>query len=260
VKLSDHWASGMRTKHGIHVHGFPNAFFVQPTQGANLISNVPHNLTEAARTIALMVQHALANGFKEIEVTREAEDRWVELLLTGAGRMIGSPDCTPATTTMKGATRSGGQAQCRPSGGPDGLLQIYRGLAQQRPVRGTAVPLTSFPIFCLRKGVHNNEPTRHDGNAWVPASAIAQHAATLKALPFRYGDFDISAWFSAPSKCAITSPRWTVWSGPLAEQAPPTVDPSSAASRLNTHAFDCRRQVARPLANMTNRATAASSW
>ena len=42
----------MRTKHGIHVHGFPNAFFVQPTQGANLISNVPHNLTEAAKTIA----------------------------------------------------------------------------------------------------------------------------------------------------------------------------------------------------------------
>ena len=54
VKLSEHWAAGMRTKHGIHVHGFPNAFFVQPTQGANLISNVPHNLTEAARTIAMM--------------------------------------------------------------------------------------------------------------------------------------------------------------------------------------------------------------
>ena len=85
VKLSEHWAQGMRTKHGIHVHGFPNAFFVQPTQGANLISNVPHNLTEAAKTIALMVGHARANGFKEIEVTKEAEDRWIELLLTGAG-------------------------------------------------------------------------------------------------------------------------------------------------------------------------------
>ena len=36
-------------KHGIHVHGFPNAFIVQPTQGANLISNVPHNLTEAGQ-------------------------------------------------------------------------------------------------------------------------------------------------------------------------------------------------------------------
>ena len=43
----------MRSLHGIHVHGFPNVFFVQPTQGANLISNVPHNLTEAGRTIGM---------------------------------------------------------------------------------------------------------------------------------------------------------------------------------------------------------------
>ena len=68
---------------------------MQPTQGANLISNVPHNLTEAAKTIALMIRHARANDFRECEVSGEAEDRWVELLLTGAGRMIGSPDCTP---------------------------------------------------------------------------------------------------------------------------------------------------------------------
>ncbi|MFX9630929.1 hypothetical protein ABTO69_20470, partial [Acinetobacter baumannii] len=34
TKLSDYWAEGMRSKHGIHVHGFPNAFFVQPAQGA----------------------------------------------------------------------------------------------------------------------------------------------------------------------------------------------------------------------------------
>ena len=34
MKLSEAWADGMRSKHGIHVHGFPNLFFVQPTQGA----------------------------------------------------------------------------------------------------------------------------------------------------------------------------------------------------------------------------------
>ena len=28
--LSEDWADGMRTLHGIHVHGFPNVFFVQP--------------------------------------------------------------------------------------------------------------------------------------------------------------------------------------------------------------------------------------
>jgi cation diffusion facilitator CzcD-associated flavoprotein CzcO len=102
AKLSDHWAAGMRTKHGIHVHGFPNAFFVQPTQGANLISNVPHNLTEAARTIAMVVSHARMIGAREIEVTSEAEDRWVELLLTGFGRMIGSQDCTPGYYNNEG--------------------------------------------------------------------------------------------------------------------------------------------------------------
>jgi len=124
VKLSEHWASGMRSKHGIHVHGFPNAFFVQPTQGANLISNVPHNLTEAAKTIALMVRHAQANGFKKIEVSKQAEDSWVELLLTGAGRMIGSPDCTPGYYNNEG--REPGPAAKLSVGHPAGPMAYFR--------------------------------------------------------------------------------------------------------------------------------------
>ena len=103
VRLSSYWANGMRTKHGIHVHGFPNVFIVQPTQGANLISNVPHNLTEAGRTIAMTIKHALDGGFSEVEVTKEAEDAWVELLLTGPGMtMLGSPDCTPGYYNNEG--------------------------------------------------------------------------------------------------------------------------------------------------------------
>ncbi|MDQ3107046.1 MAG: NAD(P)/FAD-dependent oxidoreductase [Actinomycetota bacterium] len=103
VRLSDYWAEGMRTKHGIHVHGFPNMFIVQPTQGANLISNVPHNLTESGRTIAMTIKHAVDNGYDQIEVTKEAEDGWIELLLSGAGTgMIGAPDCTPGYYNNEG--------------------------------------------------------------------------------------------------------------------------------------------------------------
>ncbi len=102
LTLSDAWAGGMRSKHGIHVHGFPNAFFVQPTQGANLISNVPHNLTESGRTIAMTVKHALDQGAKQVEVTKEAEDEWVNLLLTAPGRMMGAPDCTPGYYNNEG--------------------------------------------------------------------------------------------------------------------------------------------------------------
>ncbi|MBI1261889.1 MAG: NAD(P)-binding protein [Rhizobiales bacterium] len=106
LKLSQAWADGMKTKHGIHVHGFPNAFIVQPTQGANLISNVPHNLTEAGATIAAIIKHAVAHDYKEVEVTKEAQDAWVELLLTNAGMMIGSPDCTPGYYNNEGQTPS----------------------------------------------------------------------------------------------------------------------------------------------------------
>jgi cation diffusion facilitator CzcD-associated flavoprotein CzcO len=102
VKISQAWAEGMKTKHGIHVHGFPNLFFVQPTQGANLISNVPHNLTEAGRTIAAIVRAARDRDASEVEVTQTAQEKWVELLLTGPGRMIGSPDCTPGYYNNEG--------------------------------------------------------------------------------------------------------------------------------------------------------------
>ena len=105
--LSEAWRHGMRSLHGMHVHGFPNAFFVQPTQGANLISNVPHNLTEAGRTIGLIVRHAIDTGRKEVEVTQDAQDAWVELLLTGPERMLGSPDCTPGYYNNEGQPQAG---------------------------------------------------------------------------------------------------------------------------------------------------------
>ncbi len=102
VKLSQHWADGMRTKHGIHVHGFPNAFIVQPTQGANLISNIPHNIVDSAKTIAQVVTHARDVKADEVEVTKEAEEAWVELLLTGMGLIIGSQECTPGYYNNEG--------------------------------------------------------------------------------------------------------------------------------------------------------------
>ncbi len=123
-KLSEHWAAGMRTLHGIHVHGFPNAFIVQPTQGANLISNVPHNLTESGRTIATIVKHALDGGHDRVEVTKEAEDAWIELLLTGAGRMLGSPDCTPGYYNNEG--RDPGPAARLAVGYPHGATAYFQ--------------------------------------------------------------------------------------------------------------------------------------
>ena len=128
--LSAHWAQGMRSKHGMHVHGFPNAFFVQPTQGANLISNIPHNLTEAARTIAMLVAHARDLGQYVIEVTDEAERAWVDLMLTSVGRMTQSPDCTPGYYNNEG--QDPGPAARLNVGYPAGATAYFKYLDEWR--------------------------------------------------------------------------------------------------------------------------------
>ncbi|MEO7428469.1 MAG: NAD(P)/FAD-dependent oxidoreductase [Acidimicrobiales bacterium] len=131
VRLSAYWAEGMRTKHGIHVNGFPNLFIVQPTQGANLISNVPHNLTESGKTIAVTIKHALDNGHGEIEVSKEAEDAWIELLLGGPNLgIIGSADCTPGYYNNEG--QAGGIAREWFVGYPAGATAYFQYIDQWR--------------------------------------------------------------------------------------------------------------------------------
>jgi cyclohexanone monooxygenase len=124
VRLSDYWAEGMRTLHGIHVHGFPNLFIVQPTQGANLISNVPHNLTESGKTIALTVKHAVEHDHDRVEATKDAEEAWLELLLSGTPRMLGSPDCTPGYYNNEGQD-PGPKARYN-VGYPHGAMAFFR--------------------------------------------------------------------------------------------------------------------------------------
>ncbi len=124
LKLSEAWAEGMKTRHGVHVHGFPNAFFVQPTQGANLISNVPHNLTEAGKTIATIVKHARDLGAKQVEVTRESQEAWIKLLLTGVGGILGSPDCTPGYYNNEG--RDPGPGAALHVGYPHGAAAYFK--------------------------------------------------------------------------------------------------------------------------------------
>ncbi len=63
---------------------------------------MPHNLTESGKTIAMTVKHALDHGYSQVEVTEEAQEKWVELLLTGMGRMLGAPDCTPGYYNNEG--------------------------------------------------------------------------------------------------------------------------------------------------------------
>jgi len=77
-----------------HVHGFPNLFVVGPGQAANLISNITHNLTEAATPSPGRGSRTPARC-REVEVSDEAEQAWVELLEEADQTLLADPDCTP---------------------------------------------------------------------------------------------------------------------------------------------------------------------
>jgi cation diffusion facilitator CzcD-associated flavoprotein CzcO len=102
VRLSDYWSAGMRTMHGIHAHGFPNAFIVQLGQGANFLPNVPHNLTDAAKTVSVIIAHMTRNGFRVVDVTSEAEASWLEQLQPNPVLTSFLADCTPGYYNNEG--------------------------------------------------------------------------------------------------------------------------------------------------------------
>ncbi len=102
VTLTKAWSDGMRTLHGIHVRGFPNLFVTGFAQGANLVSNVTHNLVEAGTTIATVIAHTMALGVDEVEVTETAEAAWVDMIEGSPSPFVGNLDCTPGYYNNEG--------------------------------------------------------------------------------------------------------------------------------------------------------------
>ncbi len=129
--LTEHWAEGMHSVHGMNVHGFPNLFIVGPNQGANLISNITQNLTEAGSTIAAIVGHALAVGADEVETTAEAEQAWVRLLESSTRSFLGNPECTPGYYNNEGRP-IGRRERLNGSGYPDGPVAYFHYIDEWR--------------------------------------------------------------------------------------------------------------------------------
>ena len=100
--LTETWAGGVRTLHGMLVHGFPNCFLMQNAQ-AGFTANYPHLLDEQARHVAYIVQRAVSAGARTVEVTPEAEQEWVEQCIRKA-RQTGDflENCTPGYYNNEG--------------------------------------------------------------------------------------------------------------------------------------------------------------
>ena len=102
LTLSEKWADGVRTLHGMHIHGFPNCFMMSVAQ-AGFTVNFPYLLDLQARHLAWIVKQALDQDIRRLEVSERAEAEWVDRVIANGGRTTEfSENCTPGYYNNEG--------------------------------------------------------------------------------------------------------------------------------------------------------------
>ena len=101
-RLSEKWADGVRTLHGMHVNGFPNCFIMSNPQ-AGFTASYPHLLNEQAKHIAYIIQEGASRKARTVEVSPEGEEAWVTHCVKKA-RDTGDffENCTPGYYNNEG--------------------------------------------------------------------------------------------------------------------------------------------------------------
>jgi cyclohexanone monooxygenase len=77
VSLYEHWSEGFRTLHGLSAHGFPNWFTIGINQNG-LSPNMTAMFDDQAVHVAYIIDEVNKRGLNVAEVTREAEDEWID--------------------------------------------------------------------------------------------------------------------------------------------------------------------------------------
>ena len=80
ITLTEKWADGAQTFHGMHSRGFPNCFIFSLIQ-SGFTANFPHMLDEQSKHLAYILNHADTHGMTRIEAGQEAEDAWVQTIV-----------------------------------------------------------------------------------------------------------------------------------------------------------------------------------
>ncbi len=125
ITLTEKWAKGVRTLHGFHSRGFPNCFIISNAQ-SGLSVNFPHMLNEQAKHVSYIVRHALAHEIRAIEASEEAEEQWVQTIVSLArNRQEFLESCTPGYYNNEGKpAESGGSFVGGGQNGPYGAGSV----------------------------------------------------------------------------------------------------------------------------------------
>jgi cyclohexanone monooxygenase len=102
VSLTEAWADGPATLHGMLARGFPNYFSFYLTQGAFAV-NFVHLLSELAIHAAWLIKHCVDHGIEQFEPSAEAQEEWLQNLIVRLGTQAQFfMECTPGYQNGEG--------------------------------------------------------------------------------------------------------------------------------------------------------------
>ncbi len=102
ITLTEKWADGVSTFHGMHSRGFPNCFIMSNAQ-SGFTANYPHMLNEQSKHVAYIIRHCVENGVRTVEASQAAEADWVSTIIRLARRAERFfEECTPGYYNNEG--------------------------------------------------------------------------------------------------------------------------------------------------------------
>lgn len=87
-KVNDKWKDGARSHLGLMMKGFPNLFMTTGPNGPAALANIVRISEHDVDWIAAAMTYMDENGLSTIEPTKEAEDRWMDLVFTLSQRTL----------------------------------------------------------------------------------------------------------------------------------------------------------------------------
>ena len=100
--LSERWRDGISTLFGMQTRHFPNMFIIGTAQTGGS-ANITHKLGVQSEHISYIIQHAKSHEVREIDITEDAENEWVQTVIDTSLDNIGFLEsCTPGNFNNEG--------------------------------------------------------------------------------------------------------------------------------------------------------------
>jgi cyclohexanone monooxygenase len=134
--LTQRWSDGVRTLHGLHIHGFPNCFMMSIAQSGFTV-NFPYMINEQAKHVAYIIERALDKGIHSLEVSEEAEAQWVDAVALFGDRTADFGErCTPGYYNNEGRPGKTSRQNGFYFGGPTEFVEVLEAWRSDGSMKG----------------------------------------------------------------------------------------------------------------------------